>query len=324
MTAVRDLVTVVIPAYNAADTIGETLHSVRAQTHFELEILVVDDGSSDPTQAIVLEHAAADSRVQLIRQRNSGVAAARNLGIERARGELIAPIDADDLWRADKIERQLDALRRGGDQVGLVYTWSALIDDRSQVIARSGRNLVEGDVARRMCRGNLVGNGSSPLMRKAAIVEAGGYDASLRARSAQGCEDLKLYFAIAERHHFAVAPGYLTGYRQGQASMSSDVLQMSRSWEIVAAEILQRHPEFAADIEAGRIGLTRWLYRRAKESGRQTDALRLAWKLARAAPQLAFRTMVSIPLRQTVRRWLGRVATEPRTRFGTSLGDGLR
>src|SRR5215475_4737819 len=116
----NDAVTVVIPAYNAEATLDETLRSVRSQTHRALEILIVDDGSSDGTPEVALAHAAADPRVRLIQQSNGGVAAARNRGIEEARATLIAPVDADDLWAPTKIERQVAALHRGGPRVALV------------------------------------------------------------------------------------------------------------------------------------------------------------------------------------------------------------
>src|ERR1700674_400681 len=90
-----DLVTVVIPAFNAARTIDETLRSVRSQTHRRLEILIVDDGSTDATPQIVERHVAEDRRIRLIRQPNAGVAAARNKGVVEAAGDLVAPIDAD-------------------------------------------------------------------------------------------------------------------------------------------------------------------------------------------------------------------------------------
>ncbi|HEX4637311.1 MAG TPA: glycosyltransferase, partial [Rhizomicrobium sp.] len=191
------LVTVVIPAYNAAHTIDETLRSARGQTHRNLEILVVDDGSHDETPAIVSRHAAKDDRVRLITQRNAGVAAARNRGISEARSDLIATLDADDLWSPSKIEKQVQALMRGGEKVALVYTWFAVIDERGHVNDLEHRPLDAGQVLKRMCGGNLVGNGSSPLLRKSAVLEAGGFESGLRAAHAQGCEDLLLYFRIS-------------------------------------------------------------------------------------------------------------------------------
>lgn len=276
----EDAVTAIIPAHNAEATLDETLRSVRAQTHRALEILVVDDGSRDGTPAIALAHAAADPRVRLIRQDNAGVAAARNRGIEEARATLIAPVDADDLWAPTKIERQVAALRRGGSRVALVYTWSMLIDRESRVVGFSGREMWEGDVLARMCRGNLVGNGSAALMRRDAVLEAGGFDPTLRARRAQGCEDLLLYCRIAARHHAAVVPDFLTGYRQSDETMSRDLAQMHRSWRLVAAELRGRHPELRADIEAGEIFAMRWLFGRAL----WTRDLRAAWTLATDGP----------------------------------------
>ncbi len=280
--AEEDAVAAIVPAYNAEATLDETLRSVRAQTHRALEILVVDDGSSDGTAAIALAHAAADRRVRLIRQENAGVAAARNRGIEEARAALVAPVDADDLWAPTKIERQVAALRQGGPHVALVYTWSALIDRESRIVGFGSCATDEGDVLARMCRGNLVGNGSAALMRRDAVLEAGGFDPTLRARRAQGCEDLLLYCRIAARHHAAVVPGFLTGYRQSDKTMSRDLVQMMRSWQLVATELRRRHPELRADIEAGEAFAARWLLGRALWA----RDLPVAWALARATGRL--------------------------------------
>jgi glycosyltransferase involved in cell wall biosynthesis len=168
-----DLVTVVIPAFNAVRTIDETLRSVRSQTHRHLEILIVDDGSTDATPQIVERHVAKDRRVRLIRQPNAGVAAARNKGIIEAAGDLVAPIDADDLWRPDKIEKQLAALRQGGAAVALVYTWSANVDENNRIIDAPPGPGYAGIVDREISLNNFIGNGSAVLMRKAATLEAG-------------------------------------------------------------------------------------------------------------------------------------------------------
>lgn len=91
-----------------------------AQTHRNLEIIVVDDGSCDATPEIIQHHADEDPRIRIIRQPNAGVAAARNHAISEAKSDYIAPVDADDLWNPDKIEKQLAALLSGGPAVGLV------------------------------------------------------------------------------------------------------------------------------------------------------------------------------------------------------------
>lgn len=306
-------VAVVIPAYNAQATLDATLRSVRAQTHTALEIVVVDDGSRDATAEIAQAHAARDARLRVITHPNAGVAAARNRGIAETTADLVAPVDADDLWAADKIARQLDALARGGPRVGLVYTWYAAIDAEGFITDRSYRPSEEGDVLARMCRGNLVGNASAALIRRDALLEAGGYDPTLRARNAQGCEDLLIYYRIAARHRFALVPDFLTGYRVTPHNMSSDALQMLRSWQIVAAEMRQQHPELEADIEAGEQFALGWLMRRALQSGRLAPAAELSRLLVRRNRRLlareGLRAAVDIAqagLGDRLRRWSGR------------------
>ena len=196
------LVSVVIPAYNAEATIDDTLRSVRSQTHRDLEIIVVDDGSTDRTTSVVKTHAAIDGRVTLIAQENAGVAAARNAGWRSARSALIAFVDADDLWAPTKIERQLEVILSGGMRVGLVYTWWALIDEHNRIRCKVQGRDIAGDVLEQTLMGNFVGHASSPLIRRQALVEAGGFDSGLRDAGIHGCEDLLVYHRIAEAVSF--------------------------------------------------------------------------------------------------------------------------
>ena len=265
MPSSEELVSVVIPAYNSESTLAETIESVRAQTYQNLEILVVDDGSADKTRAVAEEKAAEDERIRIIAQANGGVARARNRGIEEASADFIAPLDADDLWRSTKIERQLRALRAGGPEVGLVYCWSAVIDEDSRITSRVHPPYA-GDVLPHLFYGNFVGNGSSALMRKAHVVEVGGYDSSLKERRSQGCEDWKLYLLLAERCHFAVVPDHLVGYRYTRTAMSGDVAQMLRSDAIVRSEMLKRHPEYESELTWGRRDFLNWLLYREMEN----------------------------------------------------------
>ena len=103
------MVSVIIPAYNRAHTLRRSVESVLAQTYDDLEVIVVDDGSTDSTEAVV--RAIPDARVRYVRQINQGACAARNHGVELARGEYIAFQDSDDLWYPDKLEKQLRAMR---------------------------------------------------------------------------------------------------------------------------------------------------------------------------------------------------------------------
>ena len=257
-----ELITVVIPAYNAAATLDQTLESVRSQSYRNIEILIVDDGSRDETPSIVTRHAAADDRVRLISQANGGVAAARNRGIAEARGKLIAPIDADDLWASTKLEKQIATMAEGGPGVGLVYCWYAIIDAGGFIngIAKPTKS---GKVLSSLCENNFVGNGSSPLMRKDVTLAAGGYSTQLRAARAQGCEDWLLYLRIAEKHEFRVVEECLLGYRMVPGSMSRDGRQMLRSLRHVSGQILERNPGQSQNLVKGDFNLSAWLFRRA-------------------------------------------------------------
>ena len=291
----EELVSVVIPLHNAAWTIGATLASVRAQTHSALEIIVVDDGSTDSSAAVVAAHAADDRRIRLFRQANAGVAAARNRGAAEARADYLAFVDADDLWAPNKIALQLRALHAGGPRAGLVYTWFAVIDAHGRVISTQHRPMAEGQMLRDLCRRNQIGNGSSSLMRRAAFDAVGGYDTSLRARNAQGCEDLLIYLRIAERFEFRVVPRHLTGYRKTPGNMSSDTLQMLRSCEIVLSDYRESHPEYAAELDAHMVDMIFWLFVHARVRHALPLARRLyergAGELLRLAPSLAARTL---------------------------------
>ena len=227
----------IVPAYNAASVIEETLRSALAQTLREIEVLVVDDGSTDDTAAVVGRVADGDPRVRLIRQANAGVAVARNAAIAEARGAYIAPLDADDVWFPEKLEAQVARMERGGERMGMVYCWSVMIDADSRIRGSSFPCRVEGDVALRLFYVNFIGNASVPLYRRAAVEGAAGYDAGLHARGAQGCEDWDLSLRVAMLYETGVAPGHYVAYRVLPDSMSRDVATMARSYRAVVERV---------------------------------------------------------------------------------------
>ena len=106
------LVSVIIPTYNRAATIAEAVESVLCQTHREIEVVVVDDGSTDSTLEVLC---AFGDRIQVIRQKNAGPSAARNRGVRESMGEIIAFLDSDDLWLPDKIRQQVELMEQGGE-----------------------------------------------------------------------------------------------------------------------------------------------------------------------------------------------------------------
>lgn len=123
------MVSIVMPAYNAARTIRDSIESVQAQTVQDWELIVIDDGSKDSTADILREMAAADERIRFLQnEKNSGASYTRNRAIELASGEWIAFLDSDDLWRPEKLEKQLAMAEAHPDMV-ICYTASSFIDD---------------------------------------------------------------------------------------------------------------------------------------------------------------------------------------------------
>lgn len=223
-----DAVSIIIPAYNATATIEATILSAMGQTHPDIEILVVDDGSTDDSVALVRQLTAGDARVRILRQQNGGVARARNHGIEAAKGDYIAPLDADDIWHPEKIARQVAALSAAPRDVALAYNWFRRIDAEGMVLPGSPSPAVEGYVFHRHLDWNFISNGSTPLIR-AEVARAVRFDPALHDAGNQGCEDYLVQLTIARHWKFLCVPAYLTGYRRTPGAMSTDVARMLRS-----------------------------------------------------------------------------------------------
>ena len=123
-------VSVVIPTYNCAKFLGRTIDSALRQTYRDFEIIVVDDGSTDGTQALI---AAYEESIRYVYQTNQGASAARNAALSRASGEFIAYLDADDLWLPDKLSRQVEFLDAHSN-CGFVHTDVSVIDEQDTVL----------------------------------------------------------------------------------------------------------------------------------------------------------------------------------------------
>lgn len=283
------VVSVVIPAYNAAAVVGETVRSALAQTLRETEVVVVDDGSTDDTAAVVGQIAAGDARVRLIRQDNAGVAVARNAGIVATRGRYVAPLDADDVWYPKKLEAQVACMERGGERMGMVYSWMAMIDESSRVTGGAFPCRAEGDLYLPLVYVNFLGCASVPLFRRSALDVVGGYDATLLGRGGQGCEDWDLSLRVAAEYDVGCAPGHLIGYRDGPTSMSHNIESMARSYELVMDRVRRERPGVPAEVlRWSKSNFRGYLASQCFALGRYRDALRLITEAVATDPaQLA-------------------------------------
>lgn len=139
----------------------------------------------------------------------------------------------------------------GGQRLGLVYTWFDVIDEQNFIRFSVRGQHILGDVIHEALRGNFVGNGSSPLIRREALLQTGGYDPTLLQRGVHGCEDMQLYYRIARCFDFGLVPEQLTGYRVVSARMSSNRPRMFASFRAVADEMNAAYPRYKSSTDAG-------------------------------------------------------------------------
>jgi glycosyltransferase involved in cell wall biosynthesis len=215
MAAASPLVSVVIPNYNCGRFLAETLDSVFAQTYPALEVIVVDDGSSDDSLEVLSRYGA---RVRIVRQANQGVSAARNAGICAARGVLVAFLDADDQWHPEKIAKQVALF--DNPSVGLVHCAIEYIDEQGNSIGtnftgRRGRvlraiALLEGTV--------VLAGGSTAVVRRACFDKAGLFD-----REMSTAADWDMWRRIACYDEIDVVREPLMRYRLRARSMHRDL-----------------------------------------------------------------------------------------------------
>lgn len=208
----RPTVSVVMPVYNGEQYLIEALDSVFQQSFQSFELIVVDDGSTDATLAILESYG---DRLTVIRQKNGGHAAARNVALKVAQGNWIAMIDADDLWHATKLEEQLALAELTSADV--IYTAARNFEDSSRVddVTFRDSQCPNGDVFCNLLLDNFITH-SSVLIRKDALIAVGGYDETLKTT----CDwDLWLRMS-ASGVQFAGVHQPLTSYRWRSTSWS--------------------------------------------------------------------------------------------------------
>jgi glycosyltransferase involved in cell wall biosynthesis len=179
------LVSVIIPAHNAAPFVAATLDSALAQTLDDLEIIVVDDGSTDGTAEVLTGYR---DRIRVLHQEPSGPSSARNRGAEVARGEWLAFLDADDLWREEKLERQLEI---AGEDIDLVHTGTEIFGDSSSRDRYRSVVTDRGCLFESLLRRNFVTT-SSVILRTDRFRQLGGFEEDLRY-----CEDWDLWLRFS-------------------------------------------------------------------------------------------------------------------------------
>lgn len=270
-------VSVIIPAYNAERFIRESVDSALAQTHRDVEVIVVDDSSTDDTQQILRQYG---SRIKVLHQRNAGAATARNTGAKIATGDWLALLDADDLWEPTKLERQL-----------AVTTSTCSYTNRSNFGSRGDVPELQSDITAMhdgdlflplLLEGNFMTN-SSVMVRRHVFERLGGF-----TRQLTNAEDWDLWLRIAEHHRVSYCPEPLVRYRfhnGGKSRNNHQAMAVARRAVVARALSTQRGQRLS------------WWTRRqiwcetsrtngwdAGQSGARLDALRHYAKAAAAWP----------------------------------------
>lgn len=275
------LVSVVVPTYNRPGMLEEAIGSVVRQTYDNLEILVVDDASETDTREVV--EGFGDPRIRYVRrEENRGHAAALNTGLRRMSGAYVAFCDDDDRWLPRKIERQVRALRRLPERVGLVYCWSVYVDGEGNV-QKHRRPRLRGDVFQRLFTAQPLGGTSTLLIRREVPERVGGFDERLRRgtigdflRSA--CETFEVDFVEEELAVIGVGHGgkrITRSDRQGlESAIQGEKLKMKKFEDFLADQ-----PGISARLNS-RIG------RYQAQLGRPGEARRSLARAIRQAPWL--------------------------------------
>lgn len=207
-------VTVVIPAYNAARWIGETLESVFSQRYDDYEVIVVDDGSTDHTAEVVAQF----PRARCIRKENGRQASARNVGIRHASGKYIAFLDADDLWFPEKLQAQVALLEKTG--LAWVYSDVAYFDSQTraaQFLFSRWFRLYEGDIAKQLLLACFIPS-PTVVVKRTVFEEVGFFNES---RLLHNRDDWEMWLRIAARYPVGVVRRPLAGYRVHATSGSA-------------------------------------------------------------------------------------------------------
>jgi glycosyltransferase involved in cell wall biosynthesis len=204
-------VSVVIATYNYGRFLAGAVDSVLGQTYRALEVIVVDDGSTDDTPRIMRTY-AGDPRVRYHRAENRGPAAARNTGIRLGQAPLVAFLDADDRWLPRKLEQQVRLFKEDA-AVGLAYARRLLMDEAGRWLAYEQPRLYRGDVLAPLYRTNFICL-SSAVVRRAALERSGLFDERIRTASA---EDYDLWLRLARDVRFDYVDEPLVAYRTGRS-----------------------------------------------------------------------------------------------------------
>ena len=262
------IISVIIPAFNSASFLSQTLNSVLSQisSRFQLDVVVVDDGSTDETEKICLSYGA---RLRYFRQPHCGFpGTVRNYGLQQARGELVAFLDADDFWLPGSLERRVEVLESRPD-VGFIYANYFLLQGKEQSLGCVGEDSPSGAIFDRLFRGTIVLNTDTVLVRRQLVNDIGGFLHDRRT-----AEDYWLWLQLAKRASAAYVrdPVAVTRVRAGSISRIPALEKLPNLIRIL--ESISRQFQVSSSLASERLNPLRiWLTKELFRDGQYWHAL---------------------------------------------------
>ncbi|MBI3160565.1 MAG: glycosyltransferase family 2 protein [Chloroflexi bacterium] len=228
------IVSVILPTHNRAALVQHSIRSVLAQTYTDYELIVVDDGSTDGTEAAL----AQDGRLRYVRQANAGPAAARNRGLRLARGELITFLDDDDLYEPEKLAEQVGFFETHPDAM-LLHSCFSKFNDAGEDLGVRDTTWFQGWLYPEiLAHWGMMMAAPTVMVRRGVLDEVGGFDESLR-----WAEDPDLWRRIARRYPFHVLPESLVRVRQQAVSVSSDKTRAAGHFRLMLEKAFADDPD---------------------------------------------------------------------------------
>lgn len=238
------VMSVIIPAYNAEQYIVPAIRSALSQSLEDIEVILIDDGSTDTTHEKAL--ALQCAKLRIIRQSNEGECAARNTGIRVARGKYIGFLDADDLWHPHKAQRHVEVMEKH-EKADLTFAWWRVIDEKGRDTGRRGTPQEQWIGFQELLLKNVAGNGSTVVARRTAIEEAGLFDPNI---TGMGDHDLWLRIARLRFKNVFCIREILSDYRIRADQLTKDWQKMLSNWEKLMAKMMMLEPKTVAQLEA--------------------------------------------------------------------------
>lgn len=260
----KPLITIIVPCFNAQNTIKETIESVLKQTYKNYELLIINDGSTDNSVEVCSSYAHSDNRISIISINNHGVSVARNTGIQHAQGEYIAFLDSDDLWQPNKLEQQINFMN-SHPEVGVCFSKVEFISETGQELNQFSTVPTQGLVADGLLAENLTCTTSNILCRQQVIKEVGPFNTTMSFAEDQ---EWLLRVVLLSTWKIMGLQEVHVGYRTNQGSLSSQLNHMEQGWELLVSKVRCYAPEFIEQhYDSSKAIYLRYLARRSLRQG---------------------------------------------------------